>query len=263
MNFFKRYLQTIMDKVKPDYFTFEKDYLLLHEILATLRKVGMTITATGSEAGGYMPLYEFSIPTARLHFGTLVGLLNHPEKLQPESGVIYYWQNIKLKREEVEEIKYTWYEVATAIETLNIRKEIKVELQGSSLEFKEKVITLTENGMASLNTKKYLKQFEKERNEKIAYRSTISTNYWMRLFTGILAFTAIVTLIVQFSTCNKSTILICPPEKESPKLKTYLKDSIYIELDTLKGVYSIDTPQKLKTELKIASPIKNLHTSKK
>jgi hypothetical protein len=46
-------------------------HLLQHEILRTLRRVGMSVTAHGSDEKGYNALYKFQEATAYLQFGML------------------------------------------------------------------------------------------------------------------------------------------------------------------------------------------------
>jgi hypothetical protein len=239
---FKTILRNIFIGKKIEPKTFEKDYLLLHETLSTLRGVGLTITKTGSEAKGHVPIYQFQVKTARLHFGTLVGLLNEPEKFKPEIGQINYYQNIVTTQEQIREIKYTFFEVAAALETLDAAKEVKIELvNGQFFDAADKIITLTEEGNDSLNNKKYLKQYERERNETIALQSTISTNFWMRWFTGILAFSAITTVVIQLSTCKKECKSKYQSEKNPQPSQTQKKDSNATDLHSLKEVYNKDS----------------------
>jgi hypothetical protein len=210
--------------MKNEYLTFERDNLLLHEILGTLRNIGLTITASGTEEKGHIPIYEFQIPTARLHFGTLVGLLNNPENFKPEPGQILYLSNLKTTKEQVTETRYTWYEVAIAVATLEANEEITMELEGKWLDLEGKIIQMTKAGFISLNTKKYLKLYQKERDEKIAQDSITSTNYWMKVFTGVIAISAAITLVFQIITYKKEDkapqVVIMPPT-----CKTYTKDS--------------------------------------
>lgn len=213
--------------MKKEYSTFEKDYLLLHEILATLRGIGLTITASGTEEKGHIPIYEFQIPTARLHFGTLVGLLNNPENFKPEPGQIQYLSNLKTTKEQVTEIKYTWYDVAVAVSTLEASDEITMEIQGQWLDLEGKIVQMTKTGFISLNTKKYLKVYQDERNEKIAQESIISTNYWMKVFTGVIAISAIITLIFQVATYKRDKELPKGEQSQSA-LQKQKKDSISV-----------------------------------
>lgn len=228
-------------KKKLEYITFEKNYLLLHEILETLRKVGMTVTATGNEESGYLPLFEFQVKTAQLHFGTLVGLLNEPDKYKG----IQFLQNHKTKREEIKANLYTWYDVATSVDTLAIRGEVEKQIVGQFIDLEGKIIKLTEKGFQSLNTKKYQKKYEKERNERTLYESTLSTNFWMKIFTGVLALSAILTLITQLNTFNQSKL----PQVQAicqPKCKKYIKDSTV--KDSLSQGYSKEREVILKTD---------------
>src|SRR5579862_560104 len=199
-------------KQKPTILFFDKEYLLLHEILNTLCSVGLNITASGSEAQGYDPFYEFQVRTARLHFGTLVLLLNEPDKLKPSAtGEINYWQNMITKRENVTISKYDWKEVAGAVDSLMASGDVKKEIHGQFLEPGAKIIVLTDEGFASFNSKKYLTKYQKERNAQILFNSTIRTNGAMRRFTGILAFAALGTIILQSISLIKPTNSIPPP----------------------------------------------------
>jgi hypothetical protein len=217
-------------KPKLPYLSFEKDYLLLNEILELFRKYGMMVTSTGSEERGNIPLYEFQIGTARLHFGTLVGLLNNPEKYEVPQGQIRYLHDYKTKREDVTEIRYTWYEVSSAVDTLASRFEVEKEIQGQFVNTQSKIIKLTKKGFQSLNTKKYIKKYETERNDRVLYESTLSTNKWMKWFTGVLALSAILTLITQLSTCNQNKLLpmrvLCPPSPQIQKIDSPTKRSL-------------------------------------
>jgi hypothetical protein len=216
----------------PDYETFGRDYLLLHEILETLRKIGLNVISSGSEEKGHVPFYEFSVPSARLHFGTLVALLNKSEHFKPEPGKINYWQNIVSTKEDVIITKYGWIEVSEAIEALANAEEVKKEVAGGFLEPGSKIISLTEKGNGSLNSKKYLKKYQKERNAEILFKSTVSTNLWMRIFTGVLAISALLTFVFQFNTCTKPK-MEAPALIERPKCKKCGIDSIYIVNDSL------------------------------
>jgi hypothetical protein len=216
----------------PDYQTFEKDYLLLHEILETLRRSGLSIRSVGTEEKGHTPFYEFSLPSARLHFGTLVALLNEPDKYRNDAGQIIYLHNISAKIEEVKIIKYEWVQVSEAIEALAVSEEVNKEVKGDWLEPETKIIILTAKGLGSLNSKKYLKKYQKERNAEILFRSTVSTNLWMRIFTGVLAVSALFTFIIQLPTCTRYKPEAPIVVKQS-KCKRYGIDSIYILNDSL------------------------------
>jgi hypothetical protein len=232
-------------KKEPEYKSYESDFQLLHEILEVLRNVGMTVTATGSEAAGHIPLYEFQIETAFLQFGTLVALLNHPEKLKPDNSTINYYQNLITKKEDVIETKYTWFQVARAIETLVESEEVTKHIKGQWLSLEGKEIRLTKKGAKSLNLKKYLKKYEKERSRRILHESTLSTNRWMRIFTGVLAGAAIITLLLQIPTCRRD-IIVCPEKQEQQWCCKCLKDSIYIGFDTLLVVHNTKPVDTLK-----------------
>ena len=55
--------------------------VLEHEILKALfAGTGFAITAVGSEVKGYSPIYKRSYGNCVLHFGTLVDIINNPQK---------------------------------------------------------------------------------------------------------------------------------------------------------------------------------------
>lgn len=227
-------------KFKKDrlpYISLEKDYLLLNDIIDTLFKWGVTLSATGSEDGGYIPLYEFQLGSAFLHFSTLVALMNNPNQYNLQKDSFKFINDIKTKREDVIETKYKWDEVAKGVDTLSLKREVSKEIVGVSIEAKSKIIRLTEDGLLALNTRKYLKKYEEERNKRILYESTLSTNKWMRWFTGVLAFSALTTLITQLPTC-KSDKELWLKEKCQHKCQIHKKDSIPTVHDTLFQEYN-------------------------
>jgi hypothetical protein len=212
--------------------SFEKDYLLLHEILQTLRRIGLTITAMGTEVDGKTLFYEFQLPTARLHFSTLVALVNDANKFKAPAGQINYWQNIIIKDKDIDFIRYTADEVAAATEILEGNGEVKIETVEEFLSVHSKIIQLTDSGLISLNGSKYLKEYEKERNARTLFESTLNTNHWMKIFTGIIAISAIVALIFQGCSVLKSTSTPLPPIVIKPDKRCFI-DSIYIVNDSL------------------------------
>ena len=52
-------------------------------------------------------------------------------------------------------------------------------------------------GLYNFNTNKYLKLFKEDRDKEIVQASTINTNCWMKIFTGAVALSAIVSIIIQ------------------------------------------------------------------
>src|SRR6266487_4332550 len=99
-------------------------YILEHEILKTLyTKVSFSITGEGKFSGKTMPVYKRSYEYSSLHFGTLVDILNNPEKYTPEktkSNNIHHLKELIVHKEDVEadKMKYGWIEVNDALEVL-------------------------------------------------------------------------------------------------------------------------------------------------
>jgi hypothetical protein len=234
---------------RPEYSYFGEEYLLLHEILATLRNHGVEITQSGNDADGNVPYYEFQISTGRLHFGTLVGLLNTPEKFAPPEdnrNPFAYYRNLNLTDKQLDIIKYDPKTVSIAVETLVGNEEVTKDFSGPGAFPMTKTIAITIKGLDALNTKKYLKQYEKERDSKIIFRSTVSTNFWMRFFTGTLAVIGIGTLLMQLYSTTHPT----PPPNIliKEKCKKYATDSIYIVNDSLPPLSSGHNKASLKSK---------------
>lgn len=99
-----------------------EEKVLEHEILKTLfAGTGFAITVVGSEAKGYIPIYKRSYGNCLLHFGTLVDILNNPQKYKTkpaDDNNIHYLQNKITRREEVEIKNFEWFAVSDAIEMM-------------------------------------------------------------------------------------------------------------------------------------------------
>lgn len=168
-------------------FNFEKEYLLLHEILNTLRNTGLSITGTQEVGKGMMPIYEFQLGTAFLHFSVLVALLNNSDAIKKKEPLnINSLRELQITKEEVEITKYQWEEVARACDTLNGTEDIKKDVEGGFMEASKKTISLTNKGLLNLYSKTYLKQYQQIRKENIISESTISTNRLSKIV-GIVA----------------------------------------------------------------------------
>jgi len=190
------------NRLKDNDLSFDRDFLLLHEILEILRNVGLKVIEVGGQAR-MIPLYEFQQTTAQLHFGTLVGMLNQPKKVTCLPAARRSIQTLQLTTSEVDLTRYDWDTVAIAIEILVARKEVCKEVQVPYTELKGKVITLTEEGLYSLNTQKYLKEYRKERDERSLRASTLSTNRLTRLVGLISIPAAIFAAVIGLLQFNK------------------------------------------------------------
>jgi hypothetical protein len=169
----------------------EHAYLLEHEILKILyTKVSFSITGEGKLSGKTMPVYKRSYEYSSLHFGTLVDILNNPEKYTPEktkSNNIHHLKELIVHKEDVEpnNMKYGWIEVNDALEVLAINGHIKegsVEINIFSDNMKREIF-LTGKGAIDYRTGFYLKELDKELSAKRGYeiqkRDLWLKKYWI------------------------------------------------------------------------------------
>jgi hypothetical protein len=177
--------------------------LLQHEILRTLRRVGMTVTAHGSEEKGYNALYKFQEASAYLQFGMLGALVNDFDRYKFRPNQPTFFPQMKIKREEVETTKYTWEDIAKAVEILEFNKYVKDETTGSYIGTEEREIHLTKEGLIAFNTDFYIKESQKEKDSRLLLNSTLATEKaarvtgqaTVRLYYATLAI-VLVTLVV-------------------------------------------------------------------
>lgn len=201
-------------KLKKNSFIYE------HEVLKTLRRFGLTITQTGNDTDGYEPFDKFQLGTAFLHYGTLVDLMFNPLKYK---GQLIGIHNVKTKRHEVKIKNEQWISAAKAIEVLEMNGDIEDRTDSKFTDITTRQIYLTEKGLMSFNTDRYIKEYKRDRYQNQLYNTQINTNFLMCLFNGLLVVTAIVTIMIQ--SCqdkNKN-----PIESHIIKLQTTL-DSIRI-----------------------------------
>ena len=166
-------------------------YLLEHEIL----KVLYTYISFGIRGEGKMgkttPVFKRDYEYSSLHFGTLVDILNSPEKYTQDKipiGVIGWLKNLSVSYEEVipeDKMKYSWNEVSEALEVLVLNDHIKespVEIHIYSDNMK-RVIYLKHAGALAFRNNFYIKEAEKEsaivRGQEIQKRDLwLKKNFW-------------------------------------------------------------------------------------
>jgi hypothetical protein len=131
---------------------------LQHEILGVLKRIAMKITAHGSQAEGMTAIHKIIPESAILQFGVLVALVNNSDKYNtPPPGQSTFPNQWKFKREQVEDNKYSFDDVATAVETLEFNEDVK-DLSGTgALNLEDRQIQITKKGIVSFNTQFYLK----------------------------------------------------------------------------------------------------------
>ena len=198
-----------MKELKIDY---EKEYLLPHEILEALRWVGMNITKAGTREKGYVPINSLILSTCTMHYGTLTHFINTREVSKTNADLANSFSSRIMTDNEINQDLYSLAEVETALEFLQANHDIEMEVIGTGEDISSKVIRMTDAGLMSFANKTFLKVYLKEREAERAYLSTLGTNalalstnnsisdtnFWMKIFTAILAFQALIQLIQIF-----------------------------------------------------------------
>jgi hypothetical protein len=190
-----------------------EERVLEHEILKALfAGTGFAITVVGSEAKGYIPIYKRSYGNCLLHFGTLVDILNKPQKYKTkpaDDNNIHYLQNKITRREEVEIREFEWFAVSDAIEMMKNNGHLSDDSPTGVLDdVVHRIIGLKYEGAIAYMNKYYLKEYKKAqlsgleeerlkldvdklRNEYFDYPTTKARAKW-----GF--YIAIVTIIISF-----------------------------------------------------------------
>jgi len=141
---------------------------LQHNILATLRRAALTISHHGNQREGTVAIHKMIDGTAQLQFGVLVALLNDWDRYTADAALKQAKEVIaptnplplnqyRLKREEIEITKYSFEEVAMAVELLEFNEDVKDYMANGNTLSEDRVIQLTNKGAASLNSQYYLK----------------------------------------------------------------------------------------------------------
>lgn len=150
-----------------------EEKVLEHEILKYyLFKRGFSITKSGMEANGMIPIYKRTYGNCVLHYGTLVDVLSSPEnyKVKPEgSNSIFHWQEKITRDNEITIKQFGWYQVSDALELMLYYKHIDDTVTKSSIleDISHRKISLTYEGVIAYLSGFYLKEFKKTQLEKI------------------------------------------------------------------------------------------------
>lgn len=179
-----------------------KSTVLEHEILATLARIGLTISSIGSGEKGHIPLRRRMVETSFLQYGTLVKLLNEPN-FKPEDGKTFMNQVTVVKEQIGTELKYDWDDIDAALLVLESNGDIKDEDKGSWIDIEGRKITLTAKGVQSLYSKRYLREKEKELQTSRLEKSTIMTNGSVIIVGFLTLFASIVSLFIAYLQYNK------------------------------------------------------------
>lgn len=207
--------------------------ILEHEILKALYSFVTTKVAEGSEAYGYVPIYDRLYDRCSLHFGTLVDLLNAPDKYtlnkRPE-GDLDYMQTLVLKIKDINTSKYSFTEVADAIDVLLLNGHIEIIDQNAQDGIRSKKIVLLDKGVIDYRNKYYLKLLDAEEIRTISNKvSRIDYHlkkygFWYDILKGAVGgvIGALITLAAskieksQGAPTNKSPTEISPPKDSLP-----------------------------------------------
>ncbi len=194
--------------------------VLEHEILKALfAGTGFAITAVGSEVKGYIPIYKRSYGNCVLHFGTLVDIINNPQKYKTkpaDDNNIHYLQTKITRREEVEIKDFEWFAVSDAIELMKNNGHVADDSPtGVFDDVVHRIIGLKYEGAIAYINKYYLKEYKKAqlsileeerlkldvdklRNEYFDYPTTKDRAKWgfyISIFTIIIAFIALLVSV--------------------------------------------------------------------
>jgi len=215
----------------------EREFILLHDILGALRGIGISASRIGSEASGHKPIYEYNIESSQIEFATLGAILNKAEIVNPAKQNLMTLPNIDVREEDVEIKRCTWQQLSKAVDTLEAACEIKKVLSGGGTFYSNvKSIHLTKKGMYSFNTRKYETLYYTERDKREIQNSTITTNYWMRWFTGAVTFSTLITFGMQlYDKCQLTdTATITKQSIQKTMLKLSLPDHTDRKLPAIK-----------------------------
>lgn len=176
-----------------------------HEILRVLKNSALKVTQQGSEKEGYIPFDKLLVGTARLHYGTLVALLNENDiNTQNQFG----YMNINLKRDEIKITKYDWSEVAESLQILEVNGHIKEEPEQEYFDIYKRVIVLTKTGLHAYITQFYLKIKTSEKLQESLAKSTLKTNQTVKII-------SILSLIVSISSVCVAYMDYIKPQEQN------------------------------------------------
>ncbi|WP_276501941.1 hypothetical protein [Terrimonas pollutisoli] len=209
-------------------------YILEHEILKALyTKVSFTVVGEGKLSGKTMPAYKRDYQYSSLHFGTLVDIINYPEKYTDDKipkDQLNYLKNKIVTVEEVdaERMKYNWIEVNDALEVLVLNGHITespVEIHIYSDSMKREV-RLTNKGAIDYRMGFYLKEAGKElsimRGYEIQKRDLWLKKYWWCVEAAKYIMGGIIgaAIAIAISRIRKS------PDTKTGKLEAPIQDTV-------------------------------------
>lgn len=138
--------------------------VLEHEILKCLYGLSSFTLSNGTTSRGYVPIYERNYYHCTLHFGTLVDMLNSPQKYThekiPEGQLLYFQNKITLIEEVSDVSKYSWQQVADAIEVLKVNEHITEYNQTVFSDITSRILVLSKKGAIDYRNEYYLRASE-------------------------------------------------------------------------------------------------------
>ncbi len=163
-----------------------KKYILEHEILKVLYERGVLIVKShGNINDGRQPIFKKVYENSSFHFGTLVDILNNPQKYHyskiPNRRINFIQEQI-VKIEDVVINEFQWGEVSDALEVLNYNKHIYDNIIGGFLDLDSRRISLTQEGAFAFRDGHYLNEAQKkisiEKQYKIQKLELWQKQYW-------------------------------------------------------------------------------------
>jgi hypothetical protein len=134
--------------------------ILEHEILNTLYvKTSLMMVGQPAPEGEFIPIYKRDYNYAKIHFGTLVDILNNPKKYDKNNAV----QDIIVKYKEVDVKRYNFIDVSNAIEVLLFNGHVtEINVKNSHFQTTLRSIVLTDKGAIDYRLGYYLNEKEKQ-----------------------------------------------------------------------------------------------------
>jgi hypothetical protein len=161
--------------------------VLEHEILKILYEKGVLIVKShGNITDGRQAIFKKVYENSNFHFGTLVDILNNPQKYNYTNipfGRINFIQEQKVTIEDVVINDFQWSEVSDALEVLNYNKHIYDNIVGDFLDLDSRRISLTQEGAFAFRDGHYLnealKKISIEKQFKIQKLELWQKQYWI------------------------------------------------------------------------------------
>ncbi len=179
--------------------------ILEHEILKALYlHTSLMQAGYGTPGGKSIPIFVRDYSMSMLHFGTLVDVLNNPEKYKNETAL----QSLIVKTEDINIKRYNCGDVSSAIELLSLNRHVEDKLIKDGSKNVGRTIKLTYRGAIDFKSKFYYKEREKYisilRSYDIQKKERWLKEYWilveiLKYVMGGIIGAAITLLVVRIS----------------------------------------------------------------